>query len=140
MLLILFHSAYVVGTRSRSPDCCNSQPAPLVYLSTVLRICKGVTVPEGSRLRNQVLTRLCPNLIHGMEKKHIRQPVLIWDIVSTDWTYQTTRRMKISLGSSPLQWRRLLALDKSRWADEANGQTKPLERAFLRLNVCVLLR
>lgn len=38
--------------------------------------------------------------------------------------------MKISPGSSPLQWRRPLALDRSRPADGASGQAEPLEKNF----------
>ena len=67
------NSAFGVGTRSRSPDYCSLQLAPLVYRSTASRICKEVTGPEGLQLKNQVLTRLCLNLIHGKEDELIRQ-------------------------------------------------------------------
>lgn len=62
--------------QNRSPDYCSSQLAPLVYRSTVLRICREVTGPEGLRLRSQVLTRLCLNPIHGKDDEYIGQPCL----------------------------------------------------------------
>lgn len=62
-----FNSAFGVGMRSKSPDYCSLQLAPLVYRSTALRICKEVTDPEGLQLRNQVLTRLCLNPTHGKD-------------------------------------------------------------------------
>ena len=71
-----YHSAFGVGTQSRSLDYCSSQLAPLVYRSTVLRICKEVTGPEDLQLRNQVLTKLCLNLIPGKDDEHLGQPCL----------------------------------------------------------------
>ena len=64
---MLVNSAFGVGTRSRSPDYCSLQLAPLVYRSMASRICKAVTGLEGLRLRNQVLTRPCLNPIHGKD-------------------------------------------------------------------------
>lgn len=57
--------------QSRSPGYCNSQPAPLVYRSTALRICKEATDPEGLRLRNLGLTRLCRSPTPGKDDDDI---------------------------------------------------------------------
>ena len=73
MLLMRIYSAFGVGTRSRSLDYCNSQLVPLVYRSTVLRICKEVMGPEDLLLRNPVLTRPCLNPILGKDDEYIRR-------------------------------------------------------------------
>lgn len=71
MLLMRIHSAFGVGTRSRSLDYCNSQLVPLASRSTVLRICKEVMGPEDLPLRNPVLTRPCLNPTLGEDDEHI---------------------------------------------------------------------
>lgn len=122
------HSVSGVGMQSRSPGYCNSQRARLVYRSTALRICKEAMDPEGLRLRNPGLTRLCQNPTPGKDDEDICPNCILWRILtwhaaSTDWTCQTIRRMKICRESSRLQWRRLLVLGKSRpAAGEASDQ------------------
>ena len=110
--LMRLFSVSEAGTQSRSLDYCNSQPAPLVYRSTALKICKEVMGPEGSQSRNRARTKRYRNPIHGKGDEHARHPCLFRPIltlhaVSTAWICRTIRPMKIFPGSSPSQSRRL---------------------------------